>query len=162
MLFRLNTEFTVAAPRAAVYAAIRDVRDWPQWWRGCERVEVLAAGVASGVGARHRILWRSRLLYRVAIDTEVIEIEPNTRVRARSRGDLDGRGTWRFSDVPGGTRVQYLWEVEIRKRWMRLGAPLLAPLFRLNHDWLMRAGTDGLALRLRTAARAAANAQLPA
>lgn len=148
MLFRLHTGFTLAAPRAAVYEAIRDVPDWPQWWHGCERVSALAPGGSNGVGACHRIVWRSRLPYRVAIDVEVVEVQPGTLLRGRSGGDLQGQGTWRFSDADDGTRVHYLWEVDARKPWMRRLAPLLAPLFRRNHDWLMQAGASGLARRL--------------
>ena len=146
MLFR-----SLRAPRRTVYDAVHAVRDWPHWWRGCERVTELAPGGADGVGARHRIEWRSRLPYRVAIEVEVAAIEPSELIRARASGDLDGVGTWRFLDAVDGTHVQYLWEVSTRRRWMQIFAPLLAPLFRLNHDWLMQEGAAGLARRLGVA-----------
>jgi uncharacterized protein YndB with AHSA1/START domain len=161
VLFRLQTVFTLGAPRGAVYEAVREVLDWPRWWRGCEQVTTLASGGSNGVGARHRIVWRSRLPYRVAIDVEVTEVHPGALIRARSQGDLDGQGTWRFTDVPAGTRVQYLWEVETRKRWMRRLAPALAPLFRLNHDWLMRAGAAGLAQRVQAPSPRISNGLAP-
>lgn len=41
-----------------------------------------------------------------------------------------------------------LWRVELARPWMRWLAPLLAPLFRWNHDGLMRAGREGLARHL--------------
>jgi hypothetical protein len=56
--------------------------------------------------------------------------------------------------------VQYLWEVKMRKRWMEILAPLLAPLFRLNHDWLMQEGAVGLARRLHVALPAVRNTVL--
>lgn len=148
MLFRLRTEFTLRAPRQAVYAAVRSVRDWPHWWPGCERVTELSPGRPDGIGARHRIEWQSRLPYPIAIEAEATAIAPGALIRARSSGDLHGVGTWRFADAADGTHVHYLWEVQTRKRWMRLLAPALAPLFRLNHDWLMREGALGLARRL--------------
>jgi hypothetical protein len=40
--------------------------------------------------------------------------------------------------------VTYVWRVQLRQRWMRLLAPLLAPVFRWNHDAVMRAGEAGL------------------
>jgi uncharacterized protein YndB with AHSA1/START domain len=162
MLFRLQTDFTLSAPRAAVYEAVRDVLAWPRWWHGCEQVIELAPGGSNGVGARHRIFWHSRLPYRVAIDVETTEMQPGVLIRARSRGDLDGLGTWRFSDAVEGTRVRYLWEVEVRKRWMHWLAPVLAPLFRLNHDWLMQAGAAGLARRVRASEPQVNSARLAA
>jgi len=160
MLFRLHTEFTLCAPRAAVYDVVHAVRDWPQWWRGCERVTELAPGATDGLNSRHRIEWRSRLPYRVTIEVEAAAIEPGELIRARASGDLDGIGTWRFLDADDGTQVQYLWEVSTRKRWMEILAPLLAPLFRLNHDWLMQEGAAGLAQRLHVAPPTVRNAVL--
>jgi uncharacterized protein YndB with AHSA1/START domain len=162
MLFRLRTDFTLPASRAAVYEAVRDVQVWPQWWRGCERVIELEAGRDDGVGARHQITWRSRLPYRVAIEVEVTSVARGEMIRGSSRGDLDGVGTWRFLDAAGGTHVQYLWEVSTRKRWMRLLAPVLAPLFRRNHDWLMQDGAAGLARHLNTSPPRVRNAVLAA
>jgi uncharacterized protein YndB with AHSA1/START domain len=146
--FELLTAFGVAAPREAVYLAIREVERWPAWWRGCLKVDELAPGDARGIGARRRVLWRSRLPYDVEIEVEVTDIVRAERIVVASRGDLDGTGTWTFADAAGGTRVQYLWQVTLRKRWMRLLAPLLRPLFRWNHDWLMDNGMQGLARQL--------------
>ena len=38
-----------------------------------------------------------------------------------------------------------VWRVTLGARWMRWTAPLLAPLFRWNHNGVMRAGQQGLA-----------------
>jgi uncharacterized protein YndB with AHSA1/START domain len=148
--FELLTSFELAAQREAVYLAIRDVAAWPAWWRGCLGVEELAAGDERGIGARRRILWRSRLPYRIAIEVEATEIVRGERIVALSRGDLDGIGTWTFADTAAGTRVDYLWQVQLRKRWMQRLSPILAPLFRANHDWLMDNGARGLANHLDT------------
>ncbi len=150
--YELRTTFVLAAPREAVYLAIREVAAWPAWWRGCTAVAELATGDERGVGARRRITWRSRLPYELSIEVAVSDIVRGERIVASSRGDLDGIGTWTFTDTASGTRVDYRWQVVTRKRWMRVLAPLLAPLFRLNHDWLMDAGAQGLARCLGVAA----------
>jgi len=41
--------------------------------------------------------------------------------------------------------------VQLERPWMRLLAPLLAPLFRWNHDRVMRTGCVGLARPLGVA-----------
>jgi hypothetical protein len=56
------------------------------------------------------------------------------RIVAVSRGNLDGAGTWNFADTFTGTRSEYLWQVRLRKRWIRTQVPLGRSLFRLIHD----------------------------
>lgn len=43
-----------------------------------------------------------------------------------------------------GTRVRYT----RRAAWMRYAAPLMAPVFRWNHEGVMRGGALGLARQL--------------
>jgi hypothetical protein len=46
--------------------------------------------------------------------------------------------------------VRYTWSVSLGQSWMRRIAPLAAPLFRWNHNAVMRAGEIGLARHLNT------------
>ena len=39
----------------------------------------------------------------------------------------------------------YDWNVRTTKAWMNLFAPVARPIFRANHDWVMRNGGKGLA-----------------
>jgi uncharacterized protein YndB with AHSA1/START domain len=149
MRFRLHTEFTLAAPRAAVFRLICNAPAWPQWWRGCARVDEIGAGGVNGVGARYRVVWRTRLRRMLTLDSEVIEVEDGTLLRTRCRGDLEAGGTWRLADAPPGTRVQHLWVVDARAAWVPWLAFAAVPLLRLEHDRLMRAGAVGMAARLR-------------
>ena len=43
------------------------------------------------------------------------------------------------------TAVVYEWNVHTTKPWMNAIAPLAAPVFAWNHDWVMRNGGEGLA-----------------
>ena len=47
-----------------------------------------------------------------------------------------------------GTRVRYTWTLSLHTRWMHLVAPLMAPVFRWNHEGVMRSGGQGLARHL--------------
>ncbi|MBC3227501.1 SRPBCC family protein [Serratia fonticola] len=49
-----------------------------------------------------------------------------------------------------GALHRYTWHVRTTTLWMNCLAPLAAPLFRWNHDAVMRAGAKGLAQRLGT------------
>jgi uncharacterized protein YndB with AHSA1/START domain len=145
------TEARVAAPPDAVWAALTDVESWPRWWPFVRNVESLRPGDASGVGAVRRLHWSTRLPYRFALVVECVEARAPLRLTARSVGDLNGVGRWELSAVPGGTLVRYTWHVTLGKPWMRRLAPLLEPLFRWNHDAVMRAGYAGLERQARRA-----------
>jgi hypothetical protein len=60
-------------------------------------------------------------------------------IKAEARGGLAGVGTWRFFDGRG-TAVAYEWDVATTKRWTNAVAPLGRPLFKWNHEVIMRCG----------------------
>ncbi len=63
-------------------------------------------------------------------------------------GELAGTGFWRFYEEGGTTAVVYDWDVRTTKPWMNLVAPVAKPIFRANHNWVMRNGGEGLARKL--------------
>lgn len=153
--FELVSQWHVDAPVEQVWTALKATERWPVWWRYVKSVHELHAGDADGLGAVRHIAWSSRLPYGVAFDVEVIELRRPRLLRGRARGQLEGIGTWEL--VPDGrtTRVRYTWCVDLSARWMRLLAPVMAPVFRWNHDGVMRAGARGLARHLDAALIAA-------
>ena len=146
--YEFETVWQLRAPLAKVWDAIVDIERWPVWWRGVERVRVRNRGDAQGVGASGELTWRSRLPYALTFETEVVRIEPMTLIEARANGELSGTGTWRFDEHAGVTSVRYTWRVETTRWWMNLLAPVARPVFRWNHDHLMRSGGAGLARML--------------
>lgn len=142
--FNLVSHWRVHAPVERVWAALADPAGWPAWWPYVERVRTLREGDANGVGSVRRIDWSTRLPYRIVIDVEAVESVRHQRLRGRSRGQLDGEGLWLLRAGEGFTDVTYVWRVELARPWMRWLAPVLAPLFRWNHDGVMRAGEAGL------------------
>ncbi|MCB1607927.1 MAG: SRPBCC family protein [Xanthomonadales bacterium] len=143
--FDLTSHWRIAAPVASVWAALTDVRSWPQWWPYVRAVEQVDSGNAEGLGAVHRIRWATRLPYTIQIEVRSVEIHKHQRLCGRSRGQLEGQGTWLLRSAGDGiTEVAYRWQVVVTKPWMRRLAPLLAPVFRWNHDGVMRAGERGL------------------
>jgi uncharacterized protein YndB with AHSA1/START domain len=147
--FDLVSQWRIEAPAERVWAALTDPDAWPSWWPYVLAVQTLREGGADGVGSVRRIHWATRLPYRLLIEVEAVESVRPHRLRARSRGQLDGEGLWLLRADSGHTDVTYVWRVRVVKRWMRWLAPLLAPVFRWNHDAVMRAGEDGLRRYLR-------------
>ena len=146
--FQLVSHWHLAAPIDAVWDALKATERWPSWWRYVKSVVELRPGDAEGMGSVRHIAWSSRLPYGVAFDVEVVEMQRPRRMRARARGQLDGMGIWELTPEGKSTHVRYTWCVDLTTRWMRLVAPVAAPVFRWNHNGVMRAGAEGLARHL--------------
>lgn len=150
--FDLVSHWRITAPVERVWATLADPESWPQWWPYVRSVRTLHQGNADGLGSVRRIRWATRLPYDIVIEVEAVESLRLERLRARSRGQLRGEGIWLLRSEGCFTDVTYVWRVELGKRWMRWLAPVLAPVFRWNHDGVMRAGGIGLACHLRRVA----------
>ena len=142
--FEYVTEWRLDAPPEQVWDALVDVETWPQWWPQVREVRTLHQGATSDLGSVRRIRWGSRLPYGFTLDVETVEISPHARLRGRATGDMAGTGTWELACAGAGTRVRYTWTLELNTRWMRLAAPFMAPVFRWNHEGVMRSGEQGL------------------
>jgi uncharacterized protein YndB with AHSA1/START domain len=155
----LVTEWALAAPPAAVWDALTHPEDWPTWWRAVERVELIEAGDASGLGAYRRFTWRTALPYRLRFSMRVTRIEPMSVLEGWADGELSGVGRWTLTAHGDKTHVLYDWFVKLNSPWMRALAPLLRPVFAWNHDRVMAWGYEGLARKLAEHAAARAGAQ---
>jgi uncharacterized protein YndB with AHSA1/START domain len=137
--------WNIDAPLDRVYASIEDADSWPQWWRGVLSSTELKAGDTDGIGSIRRTVWKSALPYKLEFDSELVRIEKNNLIEVRAFGQLDGRGVWQFE--PNGverTRARYDWTVKTTKPWMNVLSPIARPIFRWNHDVIMRWGEEGL------------------
>ena len=144
----LVTEWRLAAPVETVWALIAAPADWPSWWRAVKAVETLEPGDARGVGAVRRITWRTALPYSLTFVVRTTQAEPMRFIEGRAEGELDGTGLWTFTASDGGTLLRYDWRVAVTKPWMRIGAPLLRPVFAWNHGVVMGWGEKDIAPRL--------------
>lgn len=138
----------INAPIERVWEEIHHAERWPSWWTYVAGVEELEPGAADGTGKRMRLLFRTRLPYTLGFDVRVTRVHPPSELVAEATGELAGTGRWTLTPVAGGTVVRYNWDIRTTRRWMNLLAPVARPVFRWNHDELMRAGGQGLARRL--------------
>jgi hypothetical protein len=143
--YKFVSVWTIEAVLPRVWAAIKDPMHWPEWWKGVISVRELVPGDSRGLGSVHRSVWKSVLPYRLEFDSEVVRTVENELIEAKAFGELEGVGLWQFRPVGGGrTRVQYDWKVRATKPWMRFLSPVARPVFRWNHDVIMRWGETGL------------------
>lgn len=148
--YQFVTRWKIPAPLDQVWTQLMSPEDWPTWWRGVERVELLQPGGAPhGIGAIRRYTWKSWLPYRLSFIMETTRVEPQALIEGRASGELEGVGCWHLSQAAGMTHVRYDWNVIATKRWMQWLAPIARPLFAWNHDVVMAWGEVGLRQRLR-------------
>jgi hypothetical protein len=148
--FDLVSHWRIHAGVEDVWDALIDTASWPRWWPYARSVQALREGGADGVGAVRRIEWSTPWPYRFVLEVEAVELLRHQRLRGRARGALDGQGLWLLRSADGITDLTYVWRVELGKTWLRWLAPLLAPVFRWNHEVVMRAGEQGLRRYLST------------
>jgi len=142
-------EWRLAAPPDEVWAVLRDLPAWPEWWSSVRGVIRLAPGTPD----RHEgweFRFRTRLPYDMAFVADLLVEDPELRVDARVTGRMDGHGIFRVEPVDGGALVRFDWEVRPLVTWMRVMSPLARPAFSWNHRSLMAEGAFGLARRLDT------------
>lgn len=146
--FALVSDWHISAHIDAVWRALNHPDYWPRWWPFVRTVEKLRAGDANGLGSIYRIEWTSRLPYDITFEVETVEVIPQRLIRGSARGQLNGQGVWELRPDTTSTHVRYTWTVALGQPWMRFVAPLAAPVFRWNHNAVMRAGALGLSRHL--------------
>jgi len=143
--FQFVTVWRIEASRSRVCDAVSACLDWPRWWKGVVSVQEVEPGDGDGVGSLRRFTWKGRLPYRLTFDLRVTCVVPLTILEARATGELEGIGRWHFSDEGPVTVVRYEWRVRTNRTWLNLLAPVARPVFKWNHDQVMRQGAEGMA-----------------
>jgi hypothetical protein len=133
------------AEREQVWEAIYDSERWPQWWNGVLEAEKLEEGDDAGIGQFGRYIWKAKLPYRVEFFIRTTKVERPFLLEGDATGELAGIGRWRLFEQDGVTAAIYEWNVHTTKVWMNALAPVAGPVFKSNHDYVMRNGGVGIA-----------------
>jgi hypothetical protein len=144
--YHFITRLRLTSESEAVWTALRDVPAWPEWWRWCKRIDVVAPGDEDGIGGRYLNRIGSPLLYGFEYEVEIVDVVRPRSITVSSKGDLEGTGLFQLDPGDeGGTEVDFTWLVKTPKWWMSLLAPLGRRAFVWNHDKLMTDFGQGLA-----------------
>ena len=139
------TEWRLKAPIDRVYEAIHDSLAWPEWWPAVKAVdEIRPAADRAGIGSVRRYTFKGSLPYTLSFDMTVERLERPSTLAGRAAGELEGTGVWSLREEAGTTIARYDWNVRTTRWWMNLVAPLARPLFKSNHDLVMRSGAKGI------------------
>ena len=137
--FTFHHQWSFAAPREAVLAALADIDGYPAWWP-----QVRSVGRLDERSGRARIRSALPLTLHLVLTRE-IEDHAGGRLRVRLDGDLEGWAEWTIGrDLQGACRATFDQDVRVAARWSR-AATLSPAVLRANHAWMMRQGRSGLA-----------------
>ncbi len=148
--YSFTTIWKVKAPIDKVWQLMYEQEKWPLWWKGVINVETLKEGDENDIGKKMRFVWKSFLPYKLSFEMVSTNVQKPFIIEGIAYGELEGEGKWNFKEEDGVTTLQYNWDVNTTKKWMNNLAPILKPLFKWNHDIVMRWGAKGLAKKLNT------------
>jgi hypothetical protein len=146
--YKFITQWQIAAPINDVWFAIYESLEWPGWWKGVEEVKLIKENDATGINGIREYVWKSLLPYKLSFKMQLTAKEDFKFLKGIAFGELEGDGTWHFKEENGVTAIQYNWNVKTNKAWMNYFAFVLKPMFKLNHDVVMKWGAEGLAKKL--------------
>lgn len=133
-----RSEWHLAAPPDDVYVALEELRGYPDWWPEIRRVTQLDERTAE-------VHCKATLPYELVFVTSQIRRDREAGVlEASLRGDLDGFSRWTITADGSGTLAVFDEEVTAAKRLLQVLAPVARPVFRANHELMMRHGQRGL------------------
>lgn len=141
--YRFKTDWRIPSDPDTVWqAVVNNPTSWPEWWPALRAVSQTTPRVDTA-GSSFDSTWQSRG-YRLHCSIHVAAAEVATRATLHFSGDLSGKAICRMQEVNGETYISIDWELKTNKRWMNLIAPVLSPIFALNHHSIMRSGELGL------------------
>jgi hypothetical protein len=136
--YHFVSHWQVKGPIEVVFEILKDGPNYPQWWKPAY-VNVREIGEK-----KVRALVRAKLPYTLEFTTEIVREDPPTAIELKAGGELVGAGLWTLRQIGDTTDIQFLWDVRTEKPWVRFLSPLLKPIFKWNHDWVMKTGETGL------------------
>jgi uncharacterized protein YndB with AHSA1/START domain len=147
--YKFVTIWKLDAPIECVWEAIHNTSEWPRWWKYVRQVHETEPGGENGVGSLRAYTWSSALPYKLSFEMRSTRVDRPYVLEGTAQGELTGTGRWELSSQDGVTTVRYTWEVDMRKPFLNLIAPIARPLFVWNHNKVMQAGGEGLSRLLR-------------
>lgn len=142
------TVWCFKAPVESVWNEIKNTECWPKWWKGVKEVVEVTKGDDLGVGKICHYTWKGVLPYKLRFSMLTTCVHPLKLIEGVAEGELNSKGTWYFFQIDNITVVRYDWTIQTNKFWMNVLSPLARPLFRWNHNVVMRWGKEGLKKQL--------------
>jgi hypothetical protein len=133
-----RSEWRLPATPDDVYVALEELRRYPDWWP--EVREVRQVDERTG-----EVRCKATLPYElVFVTSQVVRDREGGVLEVDLRGDLNGFSRWTITADGDGSIAVFEEEVTAGKRLLQVLAPIARPVFRANHELMMRHGRAGL------------------
>ena len=141
--YHFITHWRIQGSKEIIYQILKDGAGYERWWK--------PAYVTSTEVGKNKIrsLVRAKLPYTLTFTTEAVREIPYEEFEIRSSGELAGTGLWKFRQVNEWTEIDFYWDVRAEKPLVRWLSLFLKPIFRWNHDWVMKTGETCLQEEVR-------------
>lgn len=147
--YHLVTKWEVNSTAEEVYEILSDTTGLSRWWPSVYlNVEQISPGDDNGIGKQARLLTKGWLPYTLSWEFEVIEARKPFGLTIAARGDLNGRGTWKFEQDGDRVNITYDWFILADKPLLNYLSFVLKPVFSANHRWAMKKGEQSLKLEI--------------
>ena len=141
------SHWRVPATPQEIYDILKDPSTLPQWWPAgflSAEPHTFADG-AQGVS----VATQGWLPYVLRFTMRELANDPPGSLVIEAEGDLNGRGIWTLMPDGDFTNVTYDWRVSVEKPFVKVMSPVLKPLFKSSHDWIMSKGEKSILLELQ-------------
>lgn len=145
--FSYEGTFRFDATPDELWESLQRVDLFESWWPWMRDVRVEGVALAPGSVLSFRIV--PPVPYRMTIEVEVTESEPDVRVTGRVSGDLRGWGHLEFEPDGDGSVVVTTWEVEIHNAAIRTVIRLARPVLLWAQQWAVESSLRGFRAYLR-------------
>jgi hypothetical protein len=136
--YRFHSTWPVDATPRETYEALERFEDYSAWWPEVRAFRMLGPESCE-------VTCRSLLPYDLTFVLRPARRDPEAMILEASMvGDLEGFSRWTITATPSGAQLTFDEEVTVRKRSLRLLAPVARPLYRANHSIMMRHARTGL------------------
>jgi hypothetical protein len=116
--YKFITQWRIKAPLIDVWYAIYNSEEWPLWWQGVEDVTVIRENDVDGINGIKKYTWKSILPYTLSFKMRLVKKHDFEFLSGVAFGELEGDGTWYFTEENGVTKVRYFWNVKTNRAWM--------------------------------------------
>lgn len=92
--YRFVTIWRLTAPVELVWQVLRNSQRWSEWWPNVASLDEIEPGDADGIGALHRIAWKTPVGNALAFNSRTTVVECPRAITGEAFGELEGKGVW--------------------------------------------------------------------